>query len=66
MAADVFDDGSMVRDVFMSVSCAGNESNLLDCRTEPFSGINCPSSGVICQGKTATVLDLARLSNLSH
>ena len=48
--ADVFNEGSTIRDVLMSINCTGNESRLLDCKTESFNGVNCPASAVICQG----------------
>lgn len=49
MAADLFSEG-IASQHFMGINCSGNETSLLECGSIPFSGINCPTSGVICQG----------------
>ncbi len=47
--ADVFREGIAPK-ILTSLNCSGNETNLLECDRVLFSGINCPTSGVICQG----------------
>lgn len=52
VGADIFHEGDNQR-LFTFFNCAGNESNLLQCDKTVFNGINCPTSGVICQGRVA-------------
>jgi len=50
VSADIFNEGDAPR-LLTSMNCIGNESNLLGCDKIVFSGINCPTSGVVCQGR---------------
>ena len=54
MAADLFNEG-LVPQHFMEINCLGNETSLLECGNVPFNGINCPTSGVICQGNFTNI-----------
>ena len=47
--ADPFGEGDLNR-LLDSVNCMGNESSIMDCETIVFSGKNCPTAGVVCQG----------------
>ena len=49
IGADLFSEGSAPQ-LLTNVNCYGNESNLLECEAPPFTGINCPTSGAVCQG----------------
>lgn len=49
IGADLFNEG-LAPQVFTQMKCIGNETELLECERIPFTGINCPTSGVVCQG----------------
>ena len=49
MNADPFGEGRTPR-LLTNVNCSGSESTLLDCGRTNFSGVTCPTAGVVCQG----------------
>lgn len=48
--ADLFHEG-LIPQLLTSINCTGEEASLLECEGVPFDGVNCATSGVICQGK---------------
>ena len=64
MSADIFNEGRIPSLVSMA-NCTGSEASILDCTgvvTTTGSGFSCPTSGVVCQGKTKSIKVVCALS----